>query len=91
MDFFARRRYGAVLMQRFTFYFAARKDLQRDFQRPRLLYGAVYYDTAMHDNPPVSVAHQAGEATQILFGTDFPFLASKATAAVCARSTCQHR
>ena len=71
------------LMQRFTYYFAARKDLQ-----PRLPKGPVYYlerfyyDTAnamtIH---PLAALTKLVKPSQIVFGTDFPFLTAKDTAA----------
>jgi predicted TIM-barrel fold metal-dependent hydrolase len=71
------------LMQRFTYYFAARKDLQ-----PRLPKGPAYYlehfyyDTAnaMTIHPLASLTKLV-KPTQIVFGTDFPFLTARATAA----------
>ena len=71
------------LMQRFTYYFAARKDLQ-----PRLPRGPAYYlerfnyDTAnaMTIHPLASLTKLV-KPTQILFGTDFPFLTARDTAA----------
>ena len=52
------------LMQRFTYYFAARKDLQpRLPERPRLLSGAVLLrHRQCHDHTSAGVAHQTGEA-----------------------------
>ena len=71
------------LMQRFTYYFAARKDLQ-----PRLPKGPAwymerfYYDTAnamtIH---PLAALTKLVKPSQIVFGTDFPFLSAKDTAA----------
>jgi predicted TIM-barrel fold metal-dependent hydrolase len=71
------------LMQRFTFYFAARKDLQPRLPRgPAYYMERFYYDTAnaMTIHPLASLTKLV-KPTQILFGTDFPFLTSKATAA----------
>jgi predicted TIM-barrel fold metal-dependent hydrolase len=71
------------LMQRFTFYFAARKDLQPRLPRgPAYYMERFYYDTAnaMTIHPLASLTKLVAP-TQILFGTDFPFLTAKATAA----------
>jgi predicted TIM-barrel fold metal-dependent hydrolase len=71
------------LMQRFTFYFAARKDLQPRLPRgPAYYMERFYYDTAnaMTIHPLASLTKLV-TPTQILFGTDFPFLTAKATAA----------
>ena len=71
------------LMQRFTFYFDARKDLQ-----PRLPKGPAYYMQRFHYDTanamtihPLASLTKLVTPTQILFGTDFPFLTAKATAA----------
>jgi 6-methylsalicylate decarboxylase len=71
------------LMQRFTFYFDARKDLQ-----PRLPKGPAYYLQRFHYDTanamtihPLASLTKLVTPTQILFGTDFPFLTAKATAA----------
>jgi predicted TIM-barrel fold metal-dependent hydrolase len=71
------------LMQRFTYYFAARKDLQpRLPQGPAYYLERFYYDTAnamtIH---PLAALTKLVQPTQIVFGTDFPFLTAKATAA----------
>jgi predicted TIM-barrel fold metal-dependent hydrolase len=70
------------LMQRFTYYFAARKDLQ-----PRLPEGPAYYmqrffyDTANASTIyPLASLTKLVKPTQIVFGTDFPFLTAKGTA-----------
>jgi predicted TIM-barrel fold metal-dependent hydrolase len=70
-------------MQRFTFYFDARKDLQ-----PRLPKGPAYYMQRFHYDTanamtihPLASLTKLVTPTQILFGTDFPFLTAKATAA----------
>jgi 6-methylsalicylate decarboxylase len=71
------------LMQRFAFYFAARKDLQPRLPRgPAYYMERFYYDTAnaMTIHPLASLTKLVAP-TQILFGTDFPFLTAKATAA----------
>lgn len=71
------------LMQRFTYYFAARKDLQSRLPKgPAYYLGRFYYDTAnaMTIHPLASLTKLV-EPTQIVFGTDFPFLTAKATAA----------
>jgi 6-methylsalicylate decarboxylase len=70
-------------MQRFTFYFAARKDLQPRLPRgPAYYMERFYYDTAnaMTIHPLASLTKLV-VPTQILFGTDFPFLTAKASAA----------
>jgi predicted TIM-barrel fold metal-dependent hydrolase len=70
------------LMQRFTYYFAARKDLQ-----PRLPEGPAhylqrfYYDTANASTIwPLASLTKLVQPTQIVFGTDFPFLTAGGTA-----------
>jgi 6-methylsalicylate decarboxylase len=70
------------LMQRFTYYFAARKDLQ-----PRLPKGPAYYlERFYYDTANAMTIHPLASLTklvkpsQIVFGTDFPFLTAKATA-----------
>jgi 6-methylsalicylate decarboxylase len=71
------------LMQRFTFYFDARKDLQPRLPKgPAYYMQRFYYDTAnaMTIHPLASLTKLVSP-TQILFGTDFPFLTAKATAA----------
>jgi predicted TIM-barrel fold metal-dependent hydrolase len=71
------------LMQRFTYYFAARKDLQPRLPKgPAYYLERFYYDTAnaMTIHPLASLT-QLVKPTQIVFGTDFPFLTAKATAA----------
>ena len=71
------------LMQRFTYYFAARKDLQPRLPRgPAYYMERFYYDTAnaMTIHPLASLTKLV-TPTQILFGTDFPFLTAKSTAA----------
>ena len=71
------------LMQRFTFYFDARKDLQPRLPKgPAYYMQRFYYDTAnaMTIHPLASLTKLV-TPTQILFGTDFPFLTAKATAA----------
>jgi predicted TIM-barrel fold metal-dependent hydrolase len=71
------------LMQRFTYYFAARKDLQPRLPKgPAYYMERFYYDTAnaMTIHPLASLTKLV-TPTQILFGTDFPFLTAKATAA----------
>ena len=71
------------LMQRFTYYFDARKDLQ-----PRLPKGPAYYMQRFHYDTanamtihPLASLTKLVTPTQIVFGTDFPFLTAKATAA----------
>jgi len=64
------------LMQRFTFYFTARKDLQ-----PRLPRGPAYYLERFYYDTANAMTTKLVPPTQILFGTDFPFLTAKATAA----------
>ena len=71
------------LMQRFTFLFNVRKDLQpRMPQGPAFYMQHFYYDTASAStiNPLVSLTRLV-PPTQILFGTDFPFLMAAGTAA----------
>jgi predicted TIM-barrel fold metal-dependent hydrolase len=71
------------LMQRFTYYFAARKDLQPRLPKgPAYYLERFYYDTAnaMTIHPLASLTKLV-KPTQIVFGTDFPFLTAKATAA----------
>jgi 6-methylsalicylate decarboxylase len=71
------------LMQRFTYYFAARKDLQPRLPKgPAYYLERFYYDTAnaMTIHPLASLTKLV-KSTQIVFGTDFPFLTAKATAA----------
>jgi predicted TIM-barrel fold metal-dependent hydrolase len=71
------------LMQRFTYYFAARKDLQQRLpEGPAYYLSRFYYDTAnaMTIHPLVSLTKVVAP-TQIVFGTDFPFLTAKNTAA----------
>ena len=70
-------------MQRFTYYFAARKDLQ-----PRLPKGPAHYLERFHYDTanamtihPLASLTKLVKPTQIVFGTDFPFLTAKATAA----------
>ena len=67
------------LMQRFTYYFDARKDLQ-----PRLPKGPAYYMQRFHYDTanamtihPLASLTKLVTPTQILFGTDFPFLTAK--------------
>src|SRR3981081_2465803 len=72
-----------VLMHRFTYYFAARKDLQSRLPKgPAYYLERFYYDTAnaMTIHPLASLTKLV-KPTQIVFGTDFPFLTAKATAA----------
>ncbi|MEA2955174.1 MAG: 6-methylsalicylate decarboxylase [Alphaproteobacteria bacterium] len=71
------------LMQRFTYYFAARKDLQQRLpEGPAYYLSRFYYDTAnaMTIHPLASLTKVVAP-TQIVFGTDFPFLTAKNTAA----------
>jgi predicted TIM-barrel fold metal-dependent hydrolase len=71
------------LMQRFTYYFAARKDLQPRLPKgPAYYLERFYYDTAnaMTIHPLASLTKLV-KPTQIVFGTDFPFLTAKDTAA----------
>ncbi len=71
------------LMQRFTYYFASRKDLQPRLPRgPAYYLERFYYDTAnaMTIHPLASLTKLV-RPTQILFGTDFPFLTARDTAA----------
>jgi len=71
------------LMQRFTYYFAARKDLQPRLPKgPAYYLERFYYDTAnaMTIHPLASLTKLV-KPTQVVFGTDFPFLTAKATAA----------
>ena len=71
------------LMQRFTFYFDARKDLQPRLPKgPAYYMQRFYYDTAnaMTIHPLASLTKLV-TPTQVLFGTDFPFLTARATAA----------
>jgi predicted TIM-barrel fold metal-dependent hydrolase len=71
------------LMQRFTYYFAARKDLQPRLPKgPAYYLERFYYDTAnaMTIHPLASLTKLV-KPTQILFGTDFPFLTARDTAA----------
>ena len=68
------------LMQRFTYYFAARKDLQPRLPRgPAYYMERFYYDTAnaMTIHPLASLTKLVAP-TQILFGTDFPYRTSAA-------------
>jgi 6-methylsalicylate decarboxylase len=71
------------LMQRFTYYFAARKDLQPRLPKgPAYYLERFYYDTAnaMTIHPLASLTKLV-KPTQIVFGTDFPFLTARDTAA----------
>jgi 6-methylsalicylate decarboxylase len=71
------------LMQRFTYYFAARKDLQQRLpEGPAYYLSRFYYDTAnaMTIHPLASLTKVVAPM-QIVFGTDFPFLTAKNTAA----------
>jgi len=70
------------LMQRFTYYFAARKDLQARLPKgPAYYMERFYYDTAnamtIH---PLAALTKLVKPTQIVFGTDYPFLTAQATA-----------
>jgi predicted TIM-barrel fold metal-dependent hydrolase len=70
------------LMQRFTSYFAARKDLQPRLPKgPTYYMERFYYDTAnaMTIHPLVALTRLV-KPSQIVFGTDFPFVSAKATA-----------
>jgi predicted TIM-barrel fold metal-dependent hydrolase len=71
------------LMQRFTYYFALRKDLQPRLPRgPAYYLERFYYDTANATTiHPLASLTKLVKPTQIVFGTDFPFLTASATAA----------
>ncbi len=71
------------LMQRFTYYFALRKDLQpRLPEGPAYYMQRFYYDTANASTIwPLASLTKMVQPTQIVFGTDFPFLTAKNTAA----------
>jgi 6-methylsalicylate decarboxylase len=67
----------------FTYYFAARKDLQSRLPKgPAYYLERFYYDTAnaMTIHPLASLTKLV-QPTQIVFGTDFPFLTARDTAA----------
>jgi predicted TIM-barrel fold metal-dependent hydrolase len=67
----------------FTYYFAARKDLQSRLPKgPAYYLERFYYDTAkaMTIHPLASLTKLV-KPTQIVFGTDFPFLTARDTAA----------
>jgi 6-methylsalicylate decarboxylase len=71
------------LMQRFTFLFNVRKDLQPRMQQgPAYYMQQFYYDTASASTiSPLASLTRLVQPTQILFGTDFPFLTAAGTAA----------
>ena len=71
------------LLQRFTYYFDLRKDLQARLPRgPQYYLGEFYYDVANASTlAPLASLTKVVRPTQIVFGTDFPFLTAKATAA----------
>src|SRR5262249_49895145 len=70
------------LMQRFTYYFAARKDLQPRLPKgPAYYLERFYYDTAQATTiHPLAALTKLVKPSQIVFGTDYPFLTAKATA-----------
>jgi predicted TIM-barrel fold metal-dependent hydrolase len=70
------------LMQRFTYYFAARKDLQSRLpQGPAYYLQRFFYDTANASTVyPLASLTKLVAASQIVFGTDFPFLTAQGTA-----------
>jgi predicted TIM-barrel fold metal-dependent hydrolase len=71
------------LVQRFTYLAQARRDLKDRFPEGPIHYlQKFYYDTANASTVhPLASLTKLVKPTQILFGTDFPFLTAKATAA----------
>src|SRR5665213_3412957 len=71
------------LVQRFLFLPTVRKDLQARIPEGVLHYlKRFYYDTASASTIyPLSSLMKLVSSSQVLFGTDFPFLTAKATAA----------
>jgi 6-methylsalicylate decarboxylase len=71
------------LVQRFTYLAQARQDLKARFPEGPIHYlQKFYYDTANASTVyPLASLTKLVEPTQILFGTDFPFLTAKTTAA----------
>jgi len=71
------------LVQRFTFLAAARKDLQARLPEGPIHYlQKFYYDTANASTIyPLSSLMKLVPSSQVVFGTDFPFLTAKSTAA----------
>jgi 6-methylsalicylate decarboxylase len=71
------------LVQRFTYLAQARKDLKARFPEGPIHYlQKFYYDTANASTVyPLASLMRLVKPTQVLFGTDFPFLTAKATAA----------
>lgn len=71
------------LVQRFTFLAAMRKDLKTRFPEGPIHYlQKFYYDTANTSTVyPLASLMTLVKPTQVLFGTDFPFLTASATAA----------
>jgi len=70
------------LVQRFTFLANARKDLAARLPEGPIHYlQKFYYDTANASTPyPLASLTKLVSASQILFGTDFPFLTAQGTA-----------
>jgi len=70
------------LMQRFTSYFAARKDLQPRLPKgPAYYMERFYYDTASATTiHPLAALTKLVKPSQIVFGTDHPFARAKAVA-----------
>jgi 6-methylsalicylate decarboxylase len=71
------------LVQRFTFLAAARKDLAARMPEGPIHYlQKFYYDTANASTVyPLASLMKLVSSSQVLFGTDFPFLTAQATAA----------
>jgi len=71
------------LAQRFTYLAAARKDLQPRFPEGPIHYlQRFYYDTANASTVyPLASLMKLVKPSQVVFGTDFPFLTASATAA----------
>ncbi len=71
------------LVQRFTFLANLRKDLRARFPEGPIHYlQKFYYDTANASTIyPLASLMKLVPASQVVFGTDFPFLTAKATAA----------
>ena len=71
------------LVQRFTFLANARKDLQQRLPEGPIHYlQRFYYDTANASTVyPLASLMKLIKPTQLVFGTDFPFLTASATAA----------
>jgi len=71
------------LVQRFTYLAAARKDLQPRFPEGPIHYlERFYYDTANASTVhPLASLMKLVKPSQVVFGTDFPFLTASGTAA----------